>query len=69
MREIQRLEEDVSKFCKKSGEIKAMRKGSVIEQFLKVKHKGRQEPRSTRSLFSLYSKRKRENRRKASEKR
>lgn len=54
MKKVEELETLREKILKKISEIKAMRKGSVIEQYLKVNQKDQEEP-ALRGPYYLYS--------------
>lgn len=54
MKKVKQLEALREKIIKEISEIRAMRKGSVIEQYLKVKQKDQKEP-ALRGPYYLYS--------------
>lgn len=54
MKAISRLDERRDQILQEIRDIRAMRKGSVVEQYLKVKHKGREEP-VLRGPYFLYT--------------
>jgi hypothetical protein len=58
MEEIQIIEERREQILKEIREIRAMRKGSIYEQYLKVKQKGQEEP-VLRGPYLLYTRKER----------
>lgn len=54
MNEIEKLEKRRMEIIKDISSIRAMRKGSVTEQYLKVAHKGKREP-ALRGPYFLYT--------------
>jgi hypothetical protein len=55
MDEIKSIEQSRRRILKEIGEIRVMRKGSVMEQYLEVAHKGKKEP-VLRGPYWLYTK-------------
>jgi len=58
MEEVRSLEERREQILQEIGEIRAMRKGSIYEQYLKVKQKGQEEP-VLRGPYWLYTRKER----------